>query len=465
MTLDLQAIEQLAPDQASLKAAAGLTKPSKWSDVGASADGTLIWGACAGSGANPYRVMADLTDLASKCTCPSRKFPCKHVLAMLWMRADKSMTFAVADTPEWVSDWLGRRRKGATAATPPVATGQAKDMRAALVTEPEAPDDPKAEARRLAASEKRARETQAAILNALDALEQWIGDQLRIGLAGFLDEATARCRRIAARLVDGKAQTLGGRLDELPSRLLALPSGDRVRCAVAELAKLTMLARAYRAAPGDPDIARAVATTETREAVLENAETLRVTATWDVIGERVETRRDGLVSQTTWLLNLGDQGPRFAMLVDYFPASAGRRGSAFSVGEQLEAELAFYSARTPLRALIVNRSDRLGPEARQDWPAGPDTSDAVTAALAEQLVREPWLAELPLLLPPGRVAVNAAGATWWRARGSELAIPLIDLPDGLIRATDLERAAAIWSNGSLRLLAAHTAWGHFQHVS
>ena len=93
MKIELSAIEAAAPDQASLKAAGGLRKPAKWSGAGISAEGQFIWGACAGSGANPYRVMADLSDLGSKCTCPSRKFPCKHALALMWMRADDSLTF------------------------------------------------------------------------------------------------------------------------------------------------------------------------------------------------------------------------------------------------------------------------------------------------------------------------------------------------------------------------------------
>jgi len=462
VTLDLTAIENLAPDQSSLKAAAGLTKPNKWSGIGASADGVSLWGACAGSGANPYRVMADLSDLGSKCTCPSRKFPCKHVLAMLWMHVDGTIAFSPSEPPEWVTDWLGRRRKGTNAAPATGASVAAKDMRAALAAEPDTPDDPKAAERRQAASEKRARETRATIADALDALDQWIGDQLRLGLSGFLDEATARCRRIAARMVDGKAQTLGGRIDELPSRLLAVPAGDRVRNAVAELSKLVLLARAWRMAPDDPEIARAVGSAETREQVLENAATLRVTSCWEVVGERIETRRDGLVSQTTWLLNLAEESPRFATLVDYLPASSGKRGSAFTVGEQFEGELAFYAARAPLRALLVRRSDRLAEGSRRGWHVPTETIGAVISAGLE---REPWLSDLPVLLPEGRIAMDDSAQAWWRGAASDLALPVSDLPDGLIRATDLDRAAAVWSNGRLRLLTAQTGWGTVNCVS
>jgi len=459
VTLDLSAIERLAPDQSSLKAAAGLTKAGKWSGTGASQDGALLWGACAGSGANPYRVMADLGDLGSKCTCPSRKFPCKHVLAMLWMHVDGTVPFAVGDTPDWVGDWLARRRTGTTAAK--AAPAAAKDLRAALAIEPDAPDDPAAAARRQAASERRARDTRAAIGDALDALDQWIGDQLRLGLSGFLDDATARCRRIAARMVDGKAQTLGGRIDELPSRLLALPVGDRVRGAIAELSRLALLARAWRAAPDDPEITRAIATAETREQLLANPETLRVVSLWEVVGEQIETRRDGLVSQTTWLLNLADDGPRFAMLIDYFPASAGKRGSAFTLGEQLGGEIAFYPAQAPLRAVLIDRSDRLEPGARRAWPV---PAEAVPTAIAARMGCEPWLSDLPLLLPPGRIALDDAAQPWWRADADALAFPVADLPEGVIRATDLARAAALWSNGRLRLLAAQTGWGTVHSV-
>src|SRR5258705_13589037 len=250
--------------------------------------------------------MADLRDLGNKCTCPSRKFPCKHVLGLLWLKAEAVVPFAPADTPAWVSDWLGRRRAGAGTPKAPPSTVPAadKDLRAAQQAEPELVEDPKETARREAAAAKRSEDTERAILDALDALEQWIGDQLRMGLSAFVDDVTGGCRRIAARLVAGKAAVLAGRIDELPGRLLALPPGDRARGAVVELGKLVLLARAFRATPRDAEIRRAVAASETRESVLSNPETLRVNARWEVLAEQVQTRRGGLVSQTTWLVNL-----------------------------------------------------------------------------------------------------------------------------------------------------------------
>jgi uncharacterized Zn finger protein len=161
VAIELKAIEQLATDQSSLKAAAGLAKPAKWSGVGVSRDGALLWGECAGSGANPYRVMADLRDLGNKCTCPSRKFPCKHVLGLLWLNAEAVVPFNPADTPAWVSDWLGRRRTGSGTAKPAssVAATSEKDVQAAQLAEPEAVEDPKEVARHEAAAAKRSEDT------------------------------------------------------------------------------------------------------------------------------------------------------------------------------------------------------------------------------------------------------------------------------------------------------------------
>src|SRR5690242_12145214 len=113
MSLSLERIEALAPDQASLAAARKLLRPSNWPTL-AEGEG-LVWGECQGSGATPYRVVISEADAGYKCTCPSRKFPCKHSLALMWMRADKSATFTPTSVPNWVKDWLSRRR-GSSAA-------------------------------------------------------------------------------------------------------------------------------------------------------------------------------------------------------------------------------------------------------------------------------------------------------------------------------------------------------------
>jgi hypothetical protein len=455
MALTRASIEAMAPDQSALKAAAGLLKPAKWPLRAAS--GGLVWGECQGSGANPYRVAADLDDPGSKCTCPSRKFPCKHALALMWMHVDDPAGFPPGDVPDWVQEWMGRRRRGAGGA----AASNSAPAKSLAVAEtesatPVAREDPASVARRQAAAARRAIDTLRLVSAGLDDLDLWIADQLRTGLAAFVAEASERCRRIASRLVDAKAGALASRLDEAPSRLMALPAQERADAAIAELGKLTLAARAWRAAPDDPELRREVVATETREEVLADARAERSASTWEVLGERVATRRDGLVQVATWLLNLGEQGPRFALLLDYFPASAGRRSGAFADGQRLRAELAFYPARFPLRAVIVSRAaDPPGDEI--PWPAAPWPKDPLRQH-ADALLASPWRLETPLLLPPGRVAIDGAKRAWWLSEG-DVALPLEGPPAEVALGAAFEAVAGVWTGARLQPLAGRSNWG------
>jgi hypothetical protein len=267
VALSRSEIEAMAPDQSALKAAAALLKPAKWSSRGLA--GGLVWGECQGSGANPYRVAADTVDIGSKCTCPSRKFPCKHAIALMWLHADEPGGFPPGEPPDWVGEWMGRRRKSSGAAVPAAGATTAPKNLDAAVAEPAAAElDVAALEKRRVAAERRAADVRRQVVAGLDDLELWISDQLRTGLGGFLGEMPDRCRRIAARLVDAKAGSLSSRLDELPSRVLRLPPDERVDAAIVELGKLTLVSRAWRAAPDDPELRREVVATETRDDLL-----------------------------------------------------------------------------------------------------------------------------------------------------------------------------------------------------
>jgi hypothetical protein len=457
MPLTHDAITALAPDQASLKAANGLTKSAKWPLREKSEADNLVWGECQGSGANPYRTVFDDANHSYKCTCPSRKFPCKHVLALMWMHTDDPAVFQPGIVPEWVTDWLGRRRTSGTAPTPgPSQSPEAKSLAAARIEEKKVPADPQAEARRKAATEKRARDTEAALLAAADELEQWIADQLRTGLAGFLEDMTSRCRAIAARLVDGKAQALAGRLDELPAKIIALTGEERLETVLTELGKIVILLKAWRAAPSDPELRRAIATSETRDSLFDNPDALRVASHWEVIGEEISTRRDGLVSQATWLMNLGE-GPAFAVLLDFFPASLGKRSSSFSAGEQFEAELVFYPARIPLRAVLGERKSEAA-EALP-WPPAPE-GDPLRPYLDLQDAA-PWTAGGPVLLPQGRFA-RAGKDVWWQSIDGVHALPVRTTLAPHLAGMEQQCAAALWDGRRLSFFCAQTDWGRVQ---
>jgi SWIM zinc finger len=104
----------LAPDASAARAGEGLASVRHWPKLGRTE--RLVWGLCQGSGADPYQVAVDLAGPTFKCSCPSRKFPCKHGLGILLLHATQASAFSSTDVPTWVSDWLAARDVRAAAA-------------------------------------------------------------------------------------------------------------------------------------------------------------------------------------------------------------------------------------------------------------------------------------------------------------------------------------------------------------
>jgi hypothetical protein len=386
--LSLAKIEALAPDQAALDAARKLLKAATWPTLACDGAG-LVWGEAQGSGATPYRVVISEVDAGYKCTCPSRKFPCKHSLALMWMRAEGKLTFASGTPPQWVNDWLSRRR-GLSQATPPAgAAPRASVADAVSGGEEAAAADPKAVARAVAQRERNRQEREATILAGLDELDLWLSDQLERGIAGFVANAASACRQIVQRLVDAKASGLAIRLDSLPSRLFSLAEAARPQAAVVELGILHLIAEAYRRQDTlDPalreDVRQVVGWTQTRDVLLTDANALRSAGRWHVIASQTEVQPDKLRRWETWLWREGESdGPRFALLVDFMPLSAGAPSRSM-IGETFEAELVYFASPVPLRALI----------ATQTRAGDADASRGGTGAGLAGLLRGAWRASV-----------------------------------------------------------------------
>lgn len=400
MPLSLDKIEALAPDQSSLDAARKLLKPSGWPTL-AWDETTLVWGECQGSGATPYRVVISEADGGYKCTCPSRKFPCKHSLALMWLRAEASVAFTPSPAPPWVTDWLSRRRgPGASVETP---AAPSKSLLQA--PEPEAPEA-KVGARALAARERNAKDREASVLNGLDELDLWLEDQVEGGLAGFVAEASSRCRLMAQRLVDAKAPGLATRLDALPSRLFALPERQRPWAVVEELGLLHLVAQAYRrqellSPELRADTRLVVGWSQSRESLLSDPTALRRAGHWLVVAVRSEVQPDKLRRTETWLVD-GEPQPHFAVLMDFVPVSVGTASSGYVVGDHFDAELVYYPSPVPLRALVAQQQCATLTDSRSLPSSADDLSDSYSAYEAA-LGRRPWLGDWPLLFGTARV--------------------------------------------------------------
>jgi len=106
MQIDEAYADSQAPNADAIKNARGVVLKRKLVGLFRSADGMLLFGDCKGSGKDNYRPSADFADPSKpvyRCTCPSRQFPCKHSLALLYAHA-QGAKFVEKDVPTDISD-------------------------------------------------------------------------------------------------------------------------------------------------------------------------------------------------------------------------------------------------------------------------------------------------------------------------------------------------------------------------
>ncbi|MNB94166.1 hypothetical protein D3C75_413140 [compost metagenome] len=103
-------VDSLAPNTAAIKNGQGLVRKKSFIQLHITENGELLFGQCAGSGKTPYECSADFVAADSpvfRCSCPSRQFPCKHALGLLYAYVE-GQTFTVAPVPE---DIAAKREK------------------------------------------------------------------------------------------------------------------------------------------------------------------------------------------------------------------------------------------------------------------------------------------------------------------------------------------------------------------
>jgi hypothetical protein len=371
-------VEQLAPDAAAVKAAQALAKASKWQSLGR--DARVLWGECQGSGANPYQVRVDLEDVACKCSCPSRKLPCKHALGLLLMMAGGA-SIPTVSPPAFVEEWIAGRVKRA----------EAKVTRA---TEPEKPLDPEARGRRADRRESR-------IEDGLNQLEGWLSDIVAQGLASARAQPQQFWSQMAARLVDAQAPGLARTVQGLSE--LATSGENWQSRLLAGMARLQLLIDAYRRierlpAPLAAEVRTQVGWTQAQETLLERP---GVRDRWHVIGHRHS--QDGrLRVRYTWLAGL--ESGRLALLLDFAVGNQPLPAS-LHIGQVTDAELVYFDGVPPMRTLVKQQFE--GAPTRHELPAALDVA-GLQGRFAALLAENPFLDRWPAVLGPVTTTIDGA---------------------------------------------------------
>ncbi|MEV7072881.1 SWIM zinc finger family protein [Streptomyces sp. NPDC093990] len=386
----------LAPDAASRKAGSKLGAAGPWSEAGSSEEGA-VWGLCKGSGSKPYQTVIDIADAAGpayRCSCPSRKFPCKHALGLLLLWAGGEGAVPPGQAPDWAEQWMEGRRQRAQEKQATGAAGPAAGS-----------GDPEAARRR---AERRA----ARITAGATELEQRLADLLRGGLAGAEQAGYGMWEETAARMVDAQAPGLAGRVRELgsiPSSGPGWPVRLLEECALVHLLDQGWLRR-ERLPHG------LASTVRSRIGLPASADGPAVRDRWLVLAQ-YDTSDSRLTTRRIWLH--GTDSGRTALLLSY--GAAGRAPElALPVGLELEAEVSAYPGTGQSRAALGERFAPPAPSAAR--PPGVTTEQAA-ARYGEALRDDPWLDSVPVTLD--RVIPAPDGDSWQLADAEgDSALPL-----------------------------------------
>ncbi|MGC5249406.1 SWIM zinc finger family protein [Gordonia sp. DT219] len=393
-----------APDASSVGAGRKLATPTYWTGTGAT--DAVVWGQCRGSGKTPYQTVVEPASPAYKCSCPSRKFPCKHALGLLLLWSQHEVPDA-AEPADYAAEWLaGRAERAATPAA-----------------ESASPKDPDRAAKTAAQRVDRVR-------GGLTDLQLWLTDQVGHGLAGAETDAYRRFDAVAARLVDAQAPGVANRVRRLPA-LFAGPDGRAIEWParlLEEFGRLWSLAAAHQRLDQLPD---ALAATVRRHVgyPVAKADVLAadgVIDLWLSLGRR-DTEEDHLQSRRTWLWGAGTR--RFAMLLDYAPTGA-ILPTRPAVGQSIVTAMHFYPGVPALRGLYDEASapsDGATPPPDPVPSLAPMSISDAKHARAQAVFDDPWAQSWPVLVD-GRLGLTA-DATPALIDRTGTAIPIVEVGD------------------------------------
>ncbi|RFS26847.1 SWIM zinc finger family protein [Chitinophaga silvatica] len=330
LNLSDEQVLALAPDDSSRKSGKDLANPAKWVSKGVNEQ--ALWGECQGSGSKPYQTQIDINDMAFKCSCPSRKFPCKHGLGLMLLYSRQSNSFTDTAPPAWVSEWLAKR-------------AEKEEKKAVAAANPKAPD-PKAQAKRLEARSQK-------VQDGIAELTQWLKDMVRNGIMDLPEKDQHFFENISRRMIDAQAPGLANMLKEL-SEISFYQEGWQSPF-LEQLARIYLVTKGFEnieqlPEPLRQDLRSLIGFTVSQDELKEQP---GISDSWLILGKQT-TEEDRLITDRYWLY--GQQTKRKALVLQFYMRNQGLPPLTLVPGTCIQAEVAFYPSAAPLRAVIRQHS-------------------------------------------------------------------------------------------------------------
>jgi hypothetical protein len=360
-------VEALAPNPEAFKAGNKLASESQWQELGNS--DRAIWGKIKGSGSQPYFTQIDHQNFASKCSCPSRQFPCKHGVALLLIYARKADS-AVTSEPDWVNDWVGKRK----------AKEEVKEQKELT---------PEEIAKREQSKEKR-EEDRITLVNAgVAELSLWLSDLMKRGLLDLPNIPYDQFINLSARMVDAKAPGLGTWIKALAN--VNYTSMDTWYPEALEiLAKLNLIIKSWNnfeklSPEWQTSIKNMMGWSQAPKELLANKDAQVIKDDWIILGQERE-QLDDIVLVRTWLRGIATNTSSLDLSFSF-------NGSSTEIplvpGTIINAELAFFDGHFKQRSVLKSLT-----ETKDIMPERPillSNLHELGSIVRQQKSQNPWL--------------------------------------------------------------------------
>jgi SWIM zinc finger len=296
-----------------------------------------------GSGSKPYQTQIDTATVSCKCSCPSRKFPCKHGIGLLLLYSQKAADFKDVPEPTWVSDWLNKRAEKAVAKAAEPAESTTENDEG---SEKKAKDKAKRDNERLMKVQAGAAE-----------LELWLKDLVRTGLISLPEKGHAFFQKTTARMVDAQAKGLANRVRKLGE--LNFYNGTAWHeAALMQVCELFTLLEAFKNIENLPKKQQADIRTqigwEQRATALAADDTAEMVMDEWLVLARITTQEEDMVVQRNWLYGCTTQ--RYGFILNFAHKSQPIE-TLFVAGRLAKANLLYFPSNMPFRAIVKAQTE------------------------------------------------------------------------------------------------------------
>jgi hypothetical protein len=350
----------VAPDQFTLRASQGIAKQTKW--VALHQDGQTLWGIFPNGKRKDGQTAVFLPSSSVTCSCNSRKFPCRHQLALLQIWQQQNSLFTPMPLETQLAIWATRE--------------QQRHSRTADEAKQSLPKQPPPQ-------------QMAQLKTGLHELELWLTDMVRHGLATLPERPKTYWVTMANRLIDAQAPTLAQQVQQMGKIPTAQPNWPQET--LKQVGRLYLIIQGFRqfnqlSSETQADLQTAVGWLPTPHPNRPNQ-----ADNWLVLG-RTQEQVGKKLHTHSWLW--GEKCRKIAQLTQ-ISRPAKPKGICHITGTVLQGSLQFSPSNWPLRA---TQQGGLQQYQRSFMPQGFNTIQQATQMVSHALAANPWQNQFPMLL-------------------------------------------------------------------